>query len=86
MPRTGYPDFATIHLTYIPGEFIVELKSWKLFLNRYRDRYLFHQAVTNELLDEFVAMIKPREAHVTADWNVRGNVKTTVSADYIAGQ
>src|SRR5579864_4341978 len=51
-PRTGYPDFATIALTYVPGDWIVELKSFKLYLNRFRDEYVFHEAVTNQILDD----------------------------------
>lgn len=83
-PRTGYPDFATISLTYVPDESICELRSFKLYLNRYRDSYVFHEAVTNQILDDFVAAIGPREAHIVADWNVRGNLKTIVRADYRA--
>lgn len=84
-PRTGYPDFATINLTYVPDRFIVELKSWKLYLNRFRDQYVFHEAVTNQILDDFVATIQPRRAEIAADWNVRGNLKTVVRAEYGAG-
>jgi len=83
-PRTGYPDFATINLTYIPDEYIIELKSWKLYLNRYRDQYVFHEAVTNQILDDFVAAIHPVHAEIEADWNVRGNLKTVVRAQYNA--
>jgi 7-cyano-7-deazaguanine reductase len=83
-PRTGYPDFATITLTYIPHSFICELKSFKLYLNRYRDEYIFHEAVTNRILDDFVAAIAPKQAEITADWNVRGNLKTVVRASYRA--
>lgn len=85
-PRSGYPDFATLTLTYIPDEYIIELKSWKLYLNRFRDQYVFHEAVTNQILDDFVALIKPRRANIVADWNVRGNVKTVVRTDYSAGE
>lgn len=83
-PRTGYPDFATITLTYVPDESICELKSFKLCLNRYRDQYIFHEAVTNQILDTFVAAIRPRRAEIVADWNVRGNVKTIVRAEFHA--
>lgn len=81
-PRSGYPDFATIALTYVPNDWIVELRSFKLYLNRYRDEYIFHEAVTNKILDDFVAAIHPRRAEIVADWNVRGNVKTVVRAPY----
>jgi 7-cyano-7-deazaguanine reductase len=83
-PRTGYPDFATITLTYVPRGYICELKSFKLYLNRYRDAYVFHEAVTNQILDDFVEAIAPRSAQITADWNVRGNLKTIVRADFQA--
>jgi 7-cyano-7-deazaguanine reductase len=81
-PRSGYPDFATVVLTYVPGDWIVELRSFKLYLNRYRDAYIFHEAVTNKILDAFVSTIQPRRADISSDWNVRGNVKTVVRASY----
>jgi 7-cyano-7-deazaguanine reductase len=83
-PRTGYPDFATINLTYIPDGSICELKSFKLYLNRFRDQYVFHEAVTNQILDDFVDAIEPKEAEIVADWNARGNLKTIVRARYKA--
>jgi 7-cyano-7-deazaguanine reductase len=83
-PRTGYPDFATINLTYVPDGSICELRSFKLYLNRFRDAYVFHEAVTNQILDEFVDAIAPRRAEIVADWNVRGNLKTIVRAEYLA--
>lgn len=83
-PRSGFPDFATITLTFIPADYIVELKSWKLYLNKYRDEYIFHEAVTNRILDDFVAAIQPSHAEIVADWNVRGNVKTVIRAEYNA--
>ena len=83
-PRSGYPDFATINLNYVPDELIVELKSFKLYLNKYRDAYIFHEAVTNQILDDFVAAIRPRRAEIVADWNPRGNLKTVVRAEYQA--
>ncbi|MGH2442291.1 MAG: preQ(1) synthase [Chloroflexota bacterium] len=81
-PRTGLPDFATINLNYIPAESICELKSFKLYLNRYRDEYAFHEAVTNQILDDFVAAIHPGYAAIVSDWNVRGNLKTVIRAQY----
>jgi 7-cyano-7-deazaguanine reductase len=83
-PRTGYPDFATISLTYVPDASICELKSFKLYLNRYRDEYIFHEAVTNDILDDFVAAIQPHRVEVVADWNPRGNLHTVVRAQYHA--
>lgn len=81
-PRTGYPDFAIINLTYVPAGAICELKSFKLYLNRYRDQYVFHEAVTNQILDDFVDAIAPKEVEIVADWNPRGNLKTVVRATY----
>ncbi|MGH2449132.1 MAG: preQ(1) synthase [Chloroflexota bacterium] len=83
-PRTGYPDFATVSLVYTPNRSIVELKSFKLYLNRYRDRYAFHEKVTNQILDDFVGVIEPVEATIVTDWNVRGNVHAVVRARYPA--
>jgi 7-cyano-7-deazaguanine reductase len=83
-PRSGYPDFATINVTYVPDEHIVELKSWKLYLNRFRDQYAFHEAVTNQILDDFVAAVRPRRVEIAADWNPRGNLRTVVRAEYQA--
>ena len=81
-PRTGYPDFATIRLRYVPNEAICELRSFKLYLNRYRDEYIFHEAVTNRILDDFIGAIHPKHVVIEADWNVRGNLKTVVTAEY----
>lgn len=85
-PRSGYPDFATIMLTYVPAEHICELRSWKLYLNRFRDEYIFHETVTNRILDDFVEAIQPVRAEVAADWNVRGNLKTVIRAQYHSPQ
>jgi 7-cyano-7-deazaguanine reductase len=79
-PRSGFPDFATIRITYVPDETIVELKALKLYLNRYRNEYVFHEAVVNRILDDLVASANPRWIRVVGDFNVRGNVKTLVTA------
>jgi len=81
-PRSGYPDFATIRVTYVPDERIVELRALKLYLNRYRNEYVFHEAVVNRILDDLVAAANPRWIRVVGDFNVRGNVKTVVTAAY----
>lgn len=81
-PRSGFPDFATIHIRYIPNELIVELKSIKLYLNRFRDEHAFHEAVINRILDDFVAACRPRWAEVIGDFNVRGNIKTVITAEH----
>jgi 7-cyano-7-deazaguanine reductase len=77
-PRSGYPDFATIRITYVPGRKIVELKALKLWLNAFRDRSISHEAVTNLIFDTLRKSLRPRKLEVVGDFNVRGNVKTVV--------
>ncbi len=79
-PRSGFPDFATIRIRYVPDRSVVELKSLKLYLNGYRDRGVFHEAAVNQILDDLVATIAPRWIQVVGDFNVRGNIKTVVTA------
>jgi 7-cyano-7-deazaguanine reductase len=81
-PMTGQPDFATIHIRYIPDELCVELKSLKLYLWSYRDEGTFHETVTNQILDDLVEAISPRWIEVEGDFWVRGGIKTVVRADY----
>jgi 7-cyano-7-deazaguanine reductase len=81
-PITGQPDFATIRIRYVPDQHLVELKSLKLYMWSYRDRGAFHEDVTNRILDDLVAVIRPRWAEVTGDFNVRGGIKTEVRASY----
>ena len=77
-PRSGYPDFATIRVNYVPDRKVVELKSLKLYLNSFRDRYASHEGVTNEIFDALSKSLKPRSLEVVGDFNVRGNVKTVI--------
>jgi 7-cyano-7-deazaguanine reductase len=77
-PRSGYPDFATINITYVPDRKIVELRALKLWLNSFRDRSISHEAVTNLVFDTLKKGLKPRKLEVTGDFNVRGNVKTVI--------
>lgn len=77
-PRSGYPDFATIRVSYTPEMYVVELKSFKLYLNSFRDRAVSHEAATNEIFDELKSLLEPRKMEVVGDFNVRGNVKTVV--------
>lgn len=77
-PRSGYPDFATIRLVYTPDRKVVELKSFKLYLNSFRDCHVSHEAVTNRIFDDLKRLLKPRAMEVTGDFNVRGNVKTII--------
>src|SRR2546422_8139352 len=78
-PRSGFPDFATIRLRYVPDRSIVELKSLKLYLNRYRDEHAFHEAVVNQIADDLAAAIDPRWLELVGDFNVRGNIKTVIT-------
>lgn len=77
-PRSGYPDFATIKINYVPEAKVVELKSLKLYLNAFRDRAISHEAVTNLIFDDLKKALSPRKLEVTGDFNVRGNVKTVI--------
>ena len=81
-PMTGQPDFATIYIEYTPDKTCVELKSLKLYLWSYRNEGAFHEAVTNKILDDLIAAIKPRRAKVTGDFLVRGGIHTIVEAGY----
>ncbi|GBD37552.1 NADPH-dependent 7-cyano-7-deazaguanine reductase [bacterium HR36] len=83
-PRTGQPDFGTITFRYIPDKLCVELKSLKLYLQRYRNVGIFYETLVNRLLDDFVAACKPRHCEVIAEFNPRGGMTTTVSAVYVA--
>jgi 7-cyano-7-deazaguanine reductase len=77
-PFSGYPDFATIYLTYVPDQRVVELKALKLYINRYRDRYISHEEAVNQILDDIVAACAPLEATVKGDFSPRGNVHTVI--------
>ncbi len=79
-PMSGFPDFATVKIKYIPKDWCVELKSLKLYLNRYRDEGIFHEDVVNVILEDLVKLLDPWEAEVIGDFNVRGNIKTLVTA------
>lgn len=81
-PKTGQPDFATLHLEYVPDELCVELKSLKLFLWSFRDEGAFHERVTNEILDDLAKATRPRFMRLTAEWYVRGGIYTTVVAEH----
>jgi 7-cyano-7-deazaguanine reductase len=81
-PITGQPDFATIVVDYIPDQRNLELKALKLYMWSYRDQGVFHEAVTNRLLDELVAAIEPRFMRINARWYVRGGIFTTVVAEH----
>ena len=81
-PKTGQPDFATLALEYVPDERCVELKSLKLYIWSFRDRGAFHEAVTNEILERLVDASMPRFMRLSARFNVRGGVYTTIVAEH----
>ena len=81
-PKTGQPDFATMKLEYVPDERCVELKALKLYMWSFRDRGAFHEAVTNEILHDLVGATAPRFLRLTAEFNVRGGIYTTVVAEH----
>ena len=81
-PKTGQPDFAIIHLDYIPDQLCVELKSLKLYMWSFRDEGCFHEAVTNSILDDLVAATQPKFMRVTAKFYVRGGIFTNVVAEH----
>ena len=81
-PRSGFPDFATIHISYLPDQWCVELKSLKLYINSFRDMKVFHEDVTNRILDDLVELLNPKKITVKADFNVRGNIHTVVTASH----
>jgi len=82
-PRSGFPDFATIIIDYVPDQYVVELKSLKLYINGYRNRQISHETATNTILDELVARIAPRWMRIVGDFTVRGNIKTIVFAEHV---
>ncbi|MCB0377935.1 MAG: NADPH-dependent 7-cyano-7-deazaguanine reductase QueF [Bdellovibrionales bacterium] len=81
-PRSGFPDFATIEIQYVPDEWCVELKSLKLYINSFRNEKVFHEDVTNRILDDLVELLAPKKMTVVADFNVRGNIHTVVTATH----
>jgi 7-cyano-7-deazaguanine reductase len=83
-PKTGQPDFAELTLEYVPAGLCVELKSLKLYVWSYRDEGAFHEAVTNRILEDLVAVVSPRFMRLTADFNVRGGIYTTVVCEHRA--
>ena len=83
-PKTGQPDFGTIRITYVPDRECVELKSLKLYLQAYRNRGIYYEHVTNVILDDLVAALKPRRMTVEGDFRVRGGISTVVRAEYVA--
>jgi 7-cyano-7-deazaguanine reductase len=82
-PFSDFPDFGTIRIEYVPNERCVELKSLKLYINSFREVKIFHEHVINVVLDDFVRACDPLSVEIDGDFNVRGNIKTTVRASYV---
>ena len=81
-PRSGFPDFAVIKITYVPDKWCVELKSLKLYINGFRNAKIFHEDVTNLILDDLVKLLDPHEIKVVGDFSVRGNIKTIIKSKH----
>lgn len=81
-PKTGQPDFATLKLDYIPDKLCIELKSLKLYIWSYRDEGAFHEAVTNQILDDLIKLLKPRYVRLAAHFYVRGGIFTNIVAEH----
>lgn len=81
-PKTGLPDFATIKIEYRPSRYCIELKSFKLYTVFFRDVGIFHEHLVNKMVDDFVRAVKPDWARVTAVFNPRGGITTTVIREY----
>lgn len=81
-PKTGQPDFATINIEYVPNQLCVELKALKLYMWSFREQGAFHEAVTNEILDDLVKITNPNFMRIRAEFNVRGGIYTTVVAEH----
>ena len=83
-PRTGQPDFGTITISYTPDKLCVELKRLKFYLQSFRNHGIFYEHVTNTILDDLVAVTKPRWMKIEADFNARGGMTETVTAKYVS--
>ena len=80
-PRSGYPDYATISIEYVPSEKVVELKAIKLYINSFMYRHISHENSANEIYDTLMTNLKPKKMKLTADYNPRGNVHTVIKID-----
>ena len=81
-PKTGQPDFAKIEVWYIPDKLCIELKSLKTYFWSYRNEGTFHEAVVNKILNDLVGVCRPRHMQIVGEFNVRGGLYTTITADY----
>jgi len=80
-PRSGYPDFATLTLSYEPDALVIELKALKLYINSFMYRHISHENAANEIYDTLYTKLKPKSIKLTADFNPRGNVHTVIEID-----
>ena len=80
-PRSGYPDFASIYIEYVPKKYVVELKAIKIYINTFRDKSISHEDSANEIFDTIYKLIKPKSMKLIADYNPRGNVHTVIEID-----
>ena len=83
-PKTGLPDFGEIRITYTPGDRCIELKALKYYIIEFRNRGIFYETVTNQILDDLVAACAPRRMTVIGDFTARGGITTKITADYTA--
>ena len=81
-PKTGLPDFGEIQINYVPDQLCLELKALKYYMIEYRNKGIFYEAVTNQILDDLVEACRPRRMTVTGDFSVRGGISTSVTAEY----
>ena len=81
-PKTGQPDFATIEMEYVPEKLCIELKSYKFYLNSYRNDGIFFESVTNKILEDLVKVCSPRYMRVVAEFNTRGGISSVIEAEY----
>jgi 7-cyano-7-deazaguanine reductase len=83
-PKTGLPDFGEITISYVPAAYCLELKALKYYIIEFRNKGIFYEAVTNQILDDLVAACKPKRMTVTGDFSARGGITTSVIAEYEA--
>ena len=81
-PKTGQPDYGTIVFTYVPDQVCVELKSLKMYLQRFRNEGIFYEAVTNRIMDDFIAVVQPRKVTVESRWTPRGGLNSNIIVNY----
>jgi len=81
-PKTSLPDFGTINITYVPNQYIIELKSLKLYIVKFRNMGIFHEHVTNYILDDLKKVAQPKKISVVGDFHPRGGIKTIIRSEW----